>query len=81
MSFDDCSNASAERALLGVLQSHRDELKMRLEESSTEWGFEDPRYRFYHQSRFFSCTVCADHRAHGASQPPQHLNSLPLPQG
>jgi hypothetical protein len=23
---------------------------MRLEESSTEWGFEDPIYRFYHQS-------------------------------
>jgi hypothetical protein len=50
VSFDDRVNASAERALLGVLQSRRDELKMRLEESSTEWGFEDPIYRFYHQS-------------------------------
>ena len=46
MSFDDRVKASAERALLGVLQSRRDELKMRLEESSTEWGFEDPIYRF-----------------------------------
>jgi hypothetical protein len=50
LSFGDCGNASAERALLGALQSCRDELKMRLEESSTEWGFDDPIYRFYHQS-------------------------------
>jgi len=50
VSLDDRVSASAERALLGVLQSRRDELKMRLEESSTEWGFEDPIYRFYHQS-------------------------------
>jgi len=38
VSFDDRVKASAERALLGVLQSRRDELKMRLEESSTEWA-------------------------------------------
>lgn len=51
MSFGDRGNATAaERALLGALQSRRDELKMRLEESSNEWGFEDPIYRFYHQS-------------------------------
>jgi hypothetical protein len=50
VSFGDRGNAIAERALLGALQSRRDELKMRLEESSNEWGFEDPIYRFYHQS-------------------------------
>ncbi len=37
MSFDDRVNTSAERALLGALQSRRDELKMRLEESSRSW--------------------------------------------
>jgi len=50
VSFDDRGNASAERALLGDLQSRRDELKVRLEECSTEWGFEGPIYRCYHQS-------------------------------
>jgi hypothetical protein len=58
VSFDDRVNASAERALTGVLQSRRDELKMRLEESSTEWGFEDPIYLFYHQS--CKCTRSRD---------------------
>lgn len=39
-----------ERRLLSALQARRDDLKRGLEESSNHWGFEDPIYRFYHQS-------------------------------
>ena len=40
----------AERTLLQNLRSRRSELTALLEESSSHWGFEDPIYRFYHQS-------------------------------
>ena len=40
----------AEAALLGGLRSHHQALKARLEHASSHWGFEDPVYRFYHQS-------------------------------
>ena len=40
----------AEVALLRSLRLHRRELNALLDESSDHWGFEDPVYRFYHQS-------------------------------
>lgn len=44
------SDRPAELALLTNLRVHQRELTALLEESSGEWGFEDPVYRFYHQS-------------------------------
>ena len=41
---------SAETQLLQNLHSRRAELATLLEECSSHWGFEDPIYRFYHQS-------------------------------
>ena len=40
----------AEQALLRNLRSREPELTALLEECSSHWGFEDPIYRFYHQS-------------------------------
>ncbi len=40
----------AERALLGALRQRVPELRALLEDCSDHWGFEDPVYRFYHQS-------------------------------
>ena len=40
----------AEQALLLNLRRDRAELEKLLEESSNHWGYEDPVYRFYHQS-------------------------------
>lgn len=40
----------AEEALLQNLRSRRHELAGLLDECSSQWGFEDPVYRFYHQS-------------------------------
>jgi len=40
----------AEDALLRNLRSRQSELTAILEECSSHWGFEDPIYRFYHQS-------------------------------
>lgn len=37
-------------ALLARLHEHRNELVALLEKSSSHWGYEDPVYRFYHQS-------------------------------
>ena len=41
---------ASEVVLLRNLRSHRPELTALLEECSSHWGFEDPVYRFYHQS-------------------------------
>ena len=41
---------AAEARLLQSLHSRRAELVTFLEECSSHWGFEDPVYRFYHQS-------------------------------
>jgi hypothetical protein len=41
---------TAEAALLENLRSSRAALTALLEECSSHWGFEDPVYRFYHQS-------------------------------
>ena len=43
-------HAQAERDLLRNLRSRGPELTALLEECSSHWGFEDPIYRFYHQS-------------------------------
>lgn len=40
----------AEEALLANLRRDRRELERLLQESSSHWGYEDPIYRFYHQS-------------------------------
>jgi hypothetical protein len=40
----------AERALLANLRARRADLVVLLEHHSDHWGFEDPIYRFYHQS-------------------------------
>jgi hypothetical protein len=41
---------AAERALLRNLKAHRPQLEALLGANSGHWGFEDPIYRFYHQS-------------------------------
>jgi len=40
----------AEQGLLETLRARQRELKTLFEECSSHWGFEDPVYRFYHQS-------------------------------
>ena len=40
----------AEAALLEHLRSRHSDLAAMLDECSSHWGFEDPIYRFYHQS-------------------------------
>jgi len=40
----------AERQLLDNLKTQRLRLAALLEEASSHWGYEDPVYRFYHQS-------------------------------
>jgi hypothetical protein len=49
-SFDPETRAAAERALLTNLQARHSELQTLLEKCSDHWGYEDPIYRFYHQS-------------------------------
>jgi hypothetical protein len=44
------SQRSHELTLLANLHARRAELTALLEASSDHWGFEDPVYRFYHQS-------------------------------
>src|SRR5436309_15637363 len=44
------ADRGAEAALLENLHSRRAELAALLEACSSHWGFEDPVYRFYHQS-------------------------------
>jgi hypothetical protein len=39
-----------ERALLGALKAALPELEKLDDECSSQWGYEDPVYRFYHQS-------------------------------
>lgn len=48
--MDSGGRDQAEQALLRALHAHITELKRVFEESSNHWGFEDPVYRFYHQS-------------------------------
>jgi hypothetical protein len=37
-------------ALVASLRTHRDEIAALFEACSSHWGYEDPLYRFYHQS-------------------------------
>jgi hypothetical protein len=46
----DAATPSAEEALLLSLRRDRPELEKLLKEHSDHWGYEDPIYRFYHQS-------------------------------
>ncbi len=41
---------ASEEALLLTLRSRRDDLTRQLARASDHWGYEDPVYRFYHQS-------------------------------
>jgi hypothetical protein len=47
---DAVAPANAEEALLQSLQRDRQTLEKLLKENSSHWGYEDPVYRFYHQS-------------------------------
>jgi hypothetical protein len=47
---DEAGRDDAEEALLQSLRRDRSELEKLLEGSSNHWGYEDPVYRFYHQS-------------------------------
>lgn len=48
--LDAAGRDAAEEALLQSLRRDRSELEKLLEASSKHWGYEDPVYRFYHQS-------------------------------
>jgi hypothetical protein len=48
--LDAARRDAAEEALLQSLRRDRSELEKLLEASSNHWGYEDPIYRFYHQS-------------------------------
>ena len=47
---DEAERRALETALLANVHSQHDALKELLDASSDHWGFEDPVYRFYHQS-------------------------------
>jgi phosphoenolpyruvate-protein kinase (PTS system EI component) len=47
---DDAARDLAERRLIAALKTNRDQLQSLLETASSHWGYEDPIYRFYHQS-------------------------------
>lgn len=47
---DNKNRRSAEVILLRNLREREEELRRALEASSDHWGYEDPVYRFYHQS-------------------------------
>jgi hypothetical protein len=46
----DATRRRAEVALLRNLSEREDELRRALDAASDHWGYEDPVYRFYHQS-------------------------------
>ena len=46
----ETSRDALEAALLARMQAQHEALKALLDASSDHWGFEDPVYRFYHQS-------------------------------
>jgi hypothetical protein len=48
--FDRDIDRSQEAALIENLRERRPELSTLLDSSSSHWGYEDPVYRFYHQS-------------------------------
>lgn len=48
--LDSAARGAAEEALLQGLRRDRSELEKLLASSSDHWGYEDPIYRFYHQS-------------------------------
>jgi hypothetical protein len=48
--FSEKERAAAERALLETIREQLPALREPLEQVSSHWGYEDPVYRFYHQS-------------------------------
>ena len=46
----EAGKRSAERLLLRNLRDRESELRAQLEAASDHWGYEDPVYRFYHES-------------------------------
>jgi hypothetical protein len=46
----EAARDALEHALLASVRAQREALKALLDASSDHWGFEDPVYRFYHQS-------------------------------
>ena len=50
MTADAENRRALERALLVNLRAQRDDLRALLDGTSNHWGYEDPVYRFYHQS-------------------------------
>jgi hypothetical protein len=48
---DAAARERAEESLLGRLREEREALQKLLADCSDHWGYEDPIYRFYHQSR------------------------------
>lgn len=46
----EAERSALETALLANVRAQHEALKALLDESSDHWGFEDPVYRFYHQS-------------------------------
>lgn len=49
-SANESPSRSPEERLIANLRARREHLQQALEEASDHWGFEDPIYRFYHQS-------------------------------
>jgi hypothetical protein len=48
--LSEADRDTLEAALLASVRAHREPLRVLLDASSDQWGFEDPVYRFYHQS-------------------------------
>jgi hypothetical protein len=51
MRFEDVDDREEVRNLLSNLHAALPRLEKLLEEAQSHWGYEDPIYRFYHQSR------------------------------
>lgn len=66
----DCD--AREQALLANLRAQREELRLLLDRASNHWGYEDPVYRFYHQSfKVFGVqetTLAVVQRLHGLAR-------------
>ncbi len=50
MNVDAQGRSAREHAMLANLRAQRDDLRALLDRNSNHWGYEDPVYRFYHQS-------------------------------
>jgi hypothetical protein len=48
--IDETARGVAERRLIAALKTNREQLRELLDSITDHWGYEDPIYRFYHQS-------------------------------